>query len=159
MAVKIALEAIESSTLKAMGYDEEKQILALQFKTGSIRHYAGVPREVALELYTAGSRGQFFNAYIKGKYQVEEMTGDCAKCGAKFGWIGETCSDCGCAEYQAKPRRVLHHVWSSDPTFNARRRRTACGVWVTAEDVAKLEHAINCADCQKAIDYFENMEI
>lgn len=147
MAIKIELEGVESSTIGAIGYDPQRQILAIRFKSkGQIRHYAGIPPTLAEAFYTAKSRGSFFNAEIKGKYQVEPMTGDCPKCG-DHGWIGETCADCGCAEYVAKPMPILHYVRHDHPTALSRKlQRAICGALVDAKDVARVV-APTCPEC------------
>ena len=100
-AIRIPLELVESSAILAIGHDAPKLILAVQFKSGAIWHYATVERFVFNELRDALSIGQYFAANIKGKYPAACMTGECAKCGARHGWIGDVCTDCGCATYVA----------------------------------------------------------
>lgn len=98
MAEQIPLEPIDSSNLSAVGYHPEKAILAVQFKSGAVYHYASVPLAVVTDFYTALSKGQYYALHIKGKYQGQKMTGHCPACGAQ-GWIGDRCEDCGCAAY------------------------------------------------------------
>jgi len=47
-AEKIPLQAFDSTNLAALGYNPAKSILAVQFKSGAIYHYADVSLEVAL---------------------------------------------------------------------------------------------------------------
>lgn len=112
LAEKIPLVPIASSNLAAVGYNEAKRILAIEFKSGAIYHYAGVPEEVAGEFAVAESRGKFYAAHIKGKYQGQKMTGPCPNCGDS-GWIGETCQDCGTAEYIDTFKEQTHEDRSS----------------------------------------------
>ena len=98
MAEHIPLTPVESAAIAAIGHNPDKNILAIQFKSGSIRHYAGFSVEAFEAMAQAESIGQYFHTKIKNRYQVEQMTGECSKCGA-LGWIGETCGDCGCATY------------------------------------------------------------
>lgn len=102
--IRIPLEDVESSSLAAIGYDVAKQILAVQFRSGVIYHYAGITLDTAIALYGADSRGSFYAHNIKGKYEAEKMTGHCANCGA-LGWIGDRCEDCGTADYTPDPRK------------------------------------------------------
>jgi hypothetical protein len=103
-ALKIALEAVEGSTsIAALGYDAARSILAVQFLTGEIYHFAGVSTDTALALYGAESRGGYFHTSIRGRYWSERMTGPCPRCGAS-GWIGDLCTDCGCDRFQAVPK-------------------------------------------------------
>lgn len=101
-AEKIALVPVDSSNIAALGYNREKQILAVQFKSGTIYHYAGVALEIAAQLVTAESRGAFYAMHIRGKFQGQRMTGLCHQCGAG-GWIGDACEDCGTATYAPWP--------------------------------------------------------
>jgi len=97
MAIRIPLELVDSSNLAARGYDLERSILAVQFKTsGIIFHYAGVPADLART---------FFEADSSGKFSGERMTGPCGKCGSE-GWIGELCGDCGTALHVGVSRRA-----------------------------------------------------
>lgn len=100
---RIGLEKIESSNLGSIGYDPEKQILAVQFaKSATVFHYAGITPEMALALYGAESKGKYYSTNIKGKFHAERMTGPCPNCGDE-GYVGDKCDDCGTADYQAVP--------------------------------------------------------
>jgi hypothetical protein len=102
-AEKIQLEPVESSNLAAIGYNPQKKIVAVKFKSGSIYHHAGFPMEAALAFYQADSRGRYYSQNIKGKFPGQRMTGPCPACGAE-GWIGDVCEACGDAHHQEKER-------------------------------------------------------
>ena len=89
---------MKSGLLAAVGYNPEKQILAVEFASGAIFHYAGIPADLVQRFVEAESLGKFYTLQIRGKFQGEKMTGPCANCGAQ-GWVGETCTDCGTAAY------------------------------------------------------------
>jgi len=97
-------EAVESSNILSFGYDPSRQILAVEFKSGALFHYAGVGLEVATDFYLAISKGGFFAHEIKGKYSGEKMTGPCGACGAN-GLVGTRCTDCGSAQHTRIDRR------------------------------------------------------
>ena len=101
-AEKIPLQSFVSTNLAALGYNAEKKILAVQFKSGAIYHYADVDSILALGFLQADSVGRYYATKIKGKYPGQRMTGPCPACGAE-GWIGDRCTDCGTADYQEKP--------------------------------------------------------
>lgn len=100
--IRIDRETLESSHLESAGYDPTRQILAVEFKTGRIFHYAPVTPEQAFAFYSAPSKGRHYSQQIKGKIPGERMTGPCANCGEE-GWIGDPCTDCGTAVYTAVP--------------------------------------------------------
>lgn len=90
----IPRDLIDSSGIKAVGYDDERQILSLEFHSGTIFHYYKFPLTAFEAFGAAESRGQHYAREIKGKYLGKPMTGLCASCQAK-GLIGEKCDFCG----------------------------------------------------------------
>lgn len=99
---EIAVE--HSSNIAAYGYDAEKRVLAIRFKSGDLWHYAGISIDLAEQLSVAESKGKFFYANLKGKFSAEKMTGLCPGCGAK-GRVGVQCDDCGNALVEKEDRR------------------------------------------------------
>lgn len=97
-------EPIESSNLVSIGYSSERQVFAVEFKSGLILHYSGISPELAAEFYGAESRGRFYSQQIRGKFPAVTMTGPCGACGIN-GIVGETCSDCGCDKHYRLERR------------------------------------------------------
>jgi hypothetical protein len=96
----IPTQAVESRLIGEVGYDNERQVLAVVFKgTGHIYHYADVPLDVAAGFLTAPSVGGYYGKQIKGKYPGAKMTGVCPSCG-DVGRLEQTCLDCGTAAYQ-----------------------------------------------------------
>ncbi|MDO8899597.1 MAG: KTSC domain-containing protein [Bacteroidales bacterium] len=66
-------QAVESSNLASVGYDEEKQILEVQFNHGGIYQYFEVPKNVYEELMNADSHGVYFSANIRNDYEYQKM--------------------------------------------------------------------------------------
>lgn len=101
---EIALMPVDnSSNITGIGYDVERQVLAVTFKSGDLWHYGGVPFELAEQFHAAESKGRFYAANIKSKFSAEKMTGPCPNCGDK-GRVGTTCTDCGTALYEKEHR-------------------------------------------------------
>lgn len=88
---------VSSSNIQAIGYDEDKRILAVEFKSGSIYHYADIGADLALDLVNAESIGRFYSQHVRGKFTGQKMTGHCPACGIQAR-VGELCPDCGTAE-------------------------------------------------------------
>ncbi len=85
--------AVDSSAVASAGYDAARQVLAIEFRSGLVIHYDGVPADL-FELFGASeSRGRFYSQRIKGKFSGRTMTGLCQRC-AKPGYIGEQCEHC-----------------------------------------------------------------
>jgi hypothetical protein len=62
-------QQLESSNLKRCSYDIETETLQIQFVSGKVYTYQGVPASVYTGLLEAPSAGQYFNSNIKGVYE------------------------------------------------------------------------------------------
>ena len=65
----IEMESVLSSNLAAIGYHEESQTLQVEFNSGQVYQYAGVPKEEFDNLRDAGSVGGYFASNIKRAYR------------------------------------------------------------------------------------------
>ena len=59
---------VESTTLRAVAYDDSRGVLQVEFCTRSIYHYYGVPAAVYEALLGASSKGSYFNRVIRGRF-------------------------------------------------------------------------------------------
>jgi hypothetical protein len=62
-------QELESSNLRRCSYDIETGTLQIQFNSGKVYTYNGVPASVYNGLLEASSAGQYFNKEIKGVYE------------------------------------------------------------------------------------------
>ncbi|MBO3463114.1 KTSC domain-containing protein [Aetokthonos hydrillicola Thurmond2011] len=62
------LTPVQSSMLKAIGYDEATQTLLVVFVTGSKFQYFDVPKDVYKELMASASKGTFMHNCIINCY-------------------------------------------------------------------------------------------
>ncbi len=63
------ITAVESTTLKTIGYDESLALLRLEFRSEAIYDYFGVPASVHDELLNAPSIGACFNEKVRGCFR------------------------------------------------------------------------------------------
>ena len=61
-------QQLESSNLKRCSYDIETETLQIQFQSGKVYPYQGVPASVYNGLLEAPSAGKYFNENIKDQY-------------------------------------------------------------------------------------------
>lgn len=59
---------VESSNLRAVGYDACSAVLVIEFKDGSAYEYYGVPEYIFNELLGADSKGKYANQNIYKNY-------------------------------------------------------------------------------------------
>ena len=76
MAAIPQLVPVESSNLRAVGYDEAGPTLYIQFKSkkgDSVYAYDGVPHEKWVGLLQATSKGKFLSTEVKGHYRATKI--------------------------------------------------------------------------------------
>ncbi|MFA6232455.1 MAG: KTSC domain-containing protein [Rhodanobacter sp.] len=64
---------VTSSDIRAIGYDEESQTLEIEFNSGSVYDYAGVPQSEYDGLMGADSKGRYFHANVKERYSFVKL--------------------------------------------------------------------------------------
>jgi 1,2-phenylacetyl-CoA epoxidase PaaB subunit len=64
---------VKSSTIRAIGYDQRRKTLQVEFKNGRAYHYLDIPREIYIAFVNAASHGAFFNRFIRNKYPGRKM--------------------------------------------------------------------------------------
>ncbi len=65
---------VESTTLHSVGYDAQVGILELEFCSGAVYQYLGVPTTVHQGLLSAASKGKYFHLHIRERYQFRQMS-------------------------------------------------------------------------------------
>lgn len=100
--IGVVLEPVQSSNIKSRGYNEGERVLAVEFHTGVIMHYAGVPPGTWQRWVEAPSPGSFFAHHIRGKFVGRKVTGTCPGCG-HHGPLETKCYECG-GRYEKEER-------------------------------------------------------
>jgi hypothetical protein len=67
--------SVVSSTLKAVGYDANRQLLEIAFNSGSVYQYTDVPAAVHTGLLSASSHGTYFHDHIRDRYPYAKVSG------------------------------------------------------------------------------------
>jgi hypothetical protein len=65
-------ESVSSSMIAAIGYDEERETLEVEFIAGYVYRYFGISPDVFEGFRAARSKGAFFNRHIKDAYPWED---------------------------------------------------------------------------------------
>ena len=67
-------EPVESTAIKSIGYNEDKQILEVEIlDTGRVYKYFNVPLEEYMDFLDAKSLGEYYNRVIKENYEFREL--------------------------------------------------------------------------------------
>ena len=64
---------VSSSTVVSIGYDVRTQTLEIEFGSGRVYQYYGVPDRMHAEIMQAPSKGRFFNTYIRNAYAFSRV--------------------------------------------------------------------------------------
>jgi hypothetical protein len=64
---------VSSSAISSVGYDPKEKVLEVEFSSGAVYDYYGVPRKVYTSLMAAESKGQFLSREIRGRYRSERV--------------------------------------------------------------------------------------
>lgn len=66
-------EPVSSTSIAAIGYDDDSEVLEVEFVSGSIYRYRGVSQDMFEDFRQAPSKGAFFNQHIKDAYPWEQV--------------------------------------------------------------------------------------
>ena len=67
-------EPVESTAIKSIGYNEDKQILEVEIlETGRVYKYFNVPLDEYMDFLDAKSLGEYYNRVIKENYEYREL--------------------------------------------------------------------------------------
>lgn len=65
---------VSSTAIRAIGYDEKKRILEVEYVGGGTYRYFEVPPHVFLGLYDAESKGAYYDEHVKKPgYQFDRV--------------------------------------------------------------------------------------
>ena len=80
----IVRKSVASSNIRAIGYNEETQVLEVEFfprnrrrtSGGRVYSYAKVPKAMYEALMAAESHGKYFHTHIKGQFETTRPKGE-----------------------------------------------------------------------------------
>jgi hypothetical protein len=66
-------QPVESSVIRAAGYDPVGAVLELEFRDGDLYRYFDFPEFLYRGLMLSASKGEFFSRRISGRYAFEQV--------------------------------------------------------------------------------------
>ena len=66
-------QRVSSSNIASIGYDQNLSILEVEFLSGDIYQYVGVPNSIFQGIMSASSHGSYLNQNIKGVYSFNKI--------------------------------------------------------------------------------------
>jgi hypothetical protein len=73
--VVILLErlSVKSRILRSVGYDEIKKILEIEFSTGLVYQYSGVPPKVYKDFMHSDEMGKYFSEKVRPLFRTKQV--------------------------------------------------------------------------------------
>lgn len=67
------ITAVESTTLRTVAYDPDRELLQLEFHNRAVYQYFKVPAAIYEGLLEAPSKGIYFNRFIRDKFDYARV--------------------------------------------------------------------------------------
>jgi hypothetical protein len=64
---------VGSSNIRSVGYDPASRTLEVEFHSGGIYQYSGVPEAIHQGFMHASSKGSYFHDHIKDRYPYRQV--------------------------------------------------------------------------------------
>jgi hypothetical protein len=74
-AIILERKSVKSFTLRSVGYDESTKILEIEFHTGVVYQYSGVPVKVYADLMHSAEIGKYFSEKVRPKFHTKQVSG------------------------------------------------------------------------------------
>lgn len=66
-------DAVQSSNIASIGYDENSATLEIEFLNGGVYQYFDVPKNIYDAMMSASSHGQYLAQSIKGRFRFSKV--------------------------------------------------------------------------------------
>jgi hypothetical protein len=74
MAILVERQPVKSRILRSVGYDDSTKILEIEFHTGLVYQYSGVPPKVYADLMHSEEIGKYFSEKVRPKFHTKQVT-------------------------------------------------------------------------------------
>ena len=67
--------SVKSRILRSVGYDENTKILEIEFSSGFVYQYSGVPPKVYADLMHSAEIGKYYSEKVRPRFQTKQVAG------------------------------------------------------------------------------------
>jgi hypothetical protein len=71
--INVERQPVKSRILRSVGYDDTTKILEIEFQSGLLFQYSGVPPKVYADLMHSGEIGKYFSEKVRPKFQAKPV--------------------------------------------------------------------------------------
>jgi hypothetical protein len=76
VVILVERQPVKSRILRSMGYDDSTKILEIEFHTGLVYQYSGVPPKVYADLMQSGAEiGKYFTDKVRTRFRTKQVNG------------------------------------------------------------------------------------
>jgi hypothetical protein len=75
MVIFVERLSVKSRILRSVGYNDSTKVLEIEFHTGLVYQYSGVPPKVYADLMHSGEIGKYFSEKVRPKFQTKQVVG------------------------------------------------------------------------------------
>lgn len=65
--------SVKSRILRSVGYDESTKTLEIEFTSGLVYQYSGVPPKVYADLMHSGEIGKYYSEKVRPRFQTKQV--------------------------------------------------------------------------------------
>jgi len=73
VAIPVERMSVKSRILRSVGYNDSTKILEIEFQTGLLYQYSGVPQKVYADLMHSGEIGKYFSEKVRPKFPAKQV--------------------------------------------------------------------------------------
>ena len=73
MEILLERHAVKSRILRSLGYDEGTKILEIEFQSGLVYQYSGVPLKVYKDLMHSDEIGKYFSEKVRIRFRARQV--------------------------------------------------------------------------------------
>jgi lysyl-tRNA synthetase class 2 len=70
---QIEMKNVHSSQITSIGYDQDLEVLYVEFRNSNVYRYMDVPKEIYEQFMNNDSVGSYFHTHIKDEYEYEKL--------------------------------------------------------------------------------------
>jgi hypothetical protein len=73
MVILLERQPVNSRILRSLGYDESTKVLEIEFHSGLVYQYSGVPLKVYMELMRSDEIGKYFSDKVRTRFRTRQV--------------------------------------------------------------------------------------
>jgi hypothetical protein len=73
MVIFLERQSVKSCILRSVGYDDAMKNLEIEFHSGLVYQYSGVPSKVYADLISSSAVGKYFSDKVRNRFRAKQL--------------------------------------------------------------------------------------